>query len=174
MKRNTANFCPACGALALAAVDAKEFNCSDCGYRYFQNVAAAVAGVIQCRDEVLFAVRGREPAKGLLDFPGGFVDPDETLEQALLRELQEELAWRPSAPLRYLFSGFNSYLYAGVLYKTVDTFFHIEVADKPVFAVADDVDAVVWHKLDQLDPAALGFDVMRDAVKKLTQILVLA
>lgn len=175
MRRDGANFCPACGSLAFAAVGAKEFSCSNCNYRYFHNVAAAVAGVVQWRDELLFAVRGREPAKGLLDFPGGFVDPDETLEQALLRELYEELAWRPQQQPRYLFSGFNSYNYAGVAYKTVDTFFHLEVSEKPAFVVADDVDSVVWHKLDRfrLDPGLLGFDVMRDAVAKLKQILVL-
>lgn len=166
MKR-TGNFCPACGVQQFNGVDAKEFCCGQCGYRYFHNVAAAVAAVITCGDEVLFSVRGREPAKGLLDFPGGFVDPDESLEQSLLRELREELDWQPPLGPRYLFSGHNTYVYAGVTYKVADTFFRIDCPAKPDFRVGDDVAAVVWLRLADLSPDLLAFESMREAVRRL-------
>ena len=55
------------------------------------------------QDEVLVAVRARNPGKGLLDLPGGFVDPGESLEVALYRELQEELGFDMAGQLcRYL------------------------------------------------------------------------
>jgi 8-oxo-dGTP diphosphatase len=42
------------------------------------------------RLEVLLIKRAREPFKGLFALPGGFIDPDESLEQAAARELCEE------------------------------------------------------------------------------------
>lgn len=39
---------------------------------------------------VLLIQRGKEPFKGMWAFPGGFVNMDETVEQAAERELEEE------------------------------------------------------------------------------------
>lgn len=39
---------------------------------------------------ILLVRRGRRPGKGLLALPGGFVDPDETVFEGCLRELQQE------------------------------------------------------------------------------------
>lgn len=40
--------------------------------------------------KVLLIERGNEPYKGCWAFPGGFINPDETVEQGALRELKEE------------------------------------------------------------------------------------
>jgi len=40
--------------------------------------------------EVLLICRGNEPFKGQWALPGGFVEMDETCEQAVVRELEEE------------------------------------------------------------------------------------
>jgi 8-oxo-dGTP diphosphatase len=46
--------------------------------------------LFQGRPQVLLIKRAREPFKGLWAFPGGFVDENESLEDAAARELQEE------------------------------------------------------------------------------------
>lgn len=50
-----------------------------------------VAAVI-CKDNKIFATqRGYGEFKGLWEFPGGKIEPGETPQQALVREIQEEL-----------------------------------------------------------------------------------
>lgn len=49
-----------------------------------------VDAVILHSGHVLLIRRGSEPGKGLWAFPGGFVDPNERLQTAVIRELREE------------------------------------------------------------------------------------
>ena len=51
---------------------------------------AAVDCVALAGGKIVLVRRGRDPEKGKLALPGGFVEPDETIEQACLRELKEE------------------------------------------------------------------------------------
>ena len=47
--------------------------------------------------EILMAIRARDPEKGALDFPGGFVQPGEHPVDSAKRELAEELGLTPQA-----------------------------------------------------------------------------
>jgi 8-oxo-dGTP diphosphatase len=53
-------------------------------------VVAAVSVALRRGERLLLVKRGRAPAKGLYAFPGGRVEPGETLEEAARRELLEE------------------------------------------------------------------------------------
>lgn len=143
------------------------YNCSSCEFQFYNNVAATVSVVMVCGREILFAKRGRNPSKGRLDFPGGFVDPGESLEEALLREMQEELRWQPKT-YQYLFSFANTYPFAGVTYKTADAFFLCKVDSKPDLFARDDVASLVWSSIDDLDRSHLAFDSMSKAVAALS------
>lgn len=56
------------------------------------NIPVAVAVILNSRGEVLVARRAlHQHQGGLLEFPGGKIEPGETTEQALVRELKEEL-----------------------------------------------------------------------------------
>jgi len=55
-------------------------------------VHVAVGVVLNSRNEVLIALRAKQAHQGgLWEFPGGKVEADETIQQALVRELKEEL-----------------------------------------------------------------------------------
>lgn len=51
-----------------------------------------VAAVIRQGDRIFATARGYGEFKGKWEFPGGKVEPGETPHQALVREIQEELA----------------------------------------------------------------------------------
>ncbi|HPU52800.1 MAG TPA: bifunctional nicotinamide-nucleotide adenylyltransferase/Nudix hydroxylase [Burkholderiaceae bacterium] len=53
-------------------------------------VFVTVDAVVRGDDKVLLIRRGREPGAGLWALPGGFLDQDERLFQAAMRELREE------------------------------------------------------------------------------------
>jgi len=162
-------YCPKCGLKGLRTENCHKYQCDECEFQFYKNVAATASIVLRCDDEVLFSRRGREPAKGLLDFPGGFVDPGESLEAALTREIKEELDWTLSGA-QYLFSFPNTYLYAEVLYSTADAFFLCDVTDKPNVRPQDDVDALIWLKLGDVMPETLAFDSMKKAVTELSSM----
>jgi 8-oxo-dGTP pyrophosphatase MutT (NUDIX family) len=60
-------------------------------------IITVVAGVIRIGDKVLLASRPVDKPPYGLEFPGGKVEKNETLQQALERELKEELSFDVTA-----------------------------------------------------------------------------
>jgi len=77
--------------------------------------ARIAVGAVVLRDDgaVLLIQRGRAPAIGSWTFPGGKVEPGETLEQAVVREVLEEtgLRVRPVAVVETLLLEREGYSY---------------------------------------------------------------
>jgi len=157
-------YCPVCGKKQFHPRDEKSWQCGACGFLFYRNPATAVAAIIECHGELLFAVRGRDPQAGKLDLPGGFVDLDESAEQALQRELGEELGLQPVAA-NYMASFPNTYPYAGVDYRTVDLVYRIELARRPELQAADDIVATRWIAMDAIPFEQVAFKSTRNALR---------
>jgi ADP-ribose pyrophosphatase YjhB (NUDIX family) len=156
--------CPRCGAPAGVEATRDRFRCGGCGFVLFFNAASAVAAFVAREDgRVLFITRAREPARGRLAVPGGFVDTGETAEAALRREIREEVGLELDQ-VEYLTSHANEYPYAGVLYSTLDLFFCAVPIDPALARALDGIDGVCWLDPETVDPADLAFDSMRDAL----------
>src|ERR1044071_3749905 len=141
--RDLFRHCPSCGG-KLPSPAANPLSCVACGFQFYFTPAIAVAGFVFGPDgRGLFIRRSREPAKGKLALPGGFVDFDETAEEALRRETREEVNLEV-AELRFLCSQTNSYHYGAVTYPVLDLFFTARAVDISPAAALDGVESFDW------------------------------
>jgi mutator protein MutT len=89
-------------------------------------VLRVLAAVIQRQGRYLVCLRPRGKRHGgLWEFPGGKLEPDESLRQAAARELQEELGAEPTAYGPLLFT----HREAGSPFQI--EFLEVEIAGKP-------------------------------------------
>ena len=80
------------GELKEKEIDGRErFHCPACGWINFRNPLPVVQCLVSSKKkEVLLIKRGIEPFKGHWSLPGGFVELEETVQEAGKRELAEE------------------------------------------------------------------------------------
>ncbi len=82
-------YCPKCGSVHFEINNEKSKRCADCEFVYYFNPSAAtVALIMNERNELLVCRRAKDPAKGTLDLPGGFIDMAETGEEGVSREVK--------------------------------------------------------------------------------------
>lgn len=64
-------------------------------YKEDMKTIRVVAAVIRSEDKIFATARGYGEFKGQWEFPGGKIEPGETPQEALVREIQEELDVKP-------------------------------------------------------------------------------
>jgi ADP-ribose pyrophosphatase YjhB (NUDIX family) len=166
-------FCPSCASEKISFEKGKTFRCPDCGFVYYHNIAAATGCVISVPEadgeRLMFLVRGREPAKGRLDLPGGFVDLNEGALEGLCRELREEIGWTPPARGFTLFASFpNVYPYKGIVYNTCDLFFSLSapgLREQDLRLQESEIAGVRFLKPGEIDFEEIAFDSTRRAIR---------
>jgi NAD+ diphosphatase len=96
--------CGACGAPTTPRSAGHSLSCTstECGAEFFPRIDPAIIVIVTDADRVLLGRQASWP-KGRYSALAGFVEPGETLEDAVLREVQEETGVRASAP-RYFAS----------------------------------------------------------------------
>ncbi len=157
-------FCPACGSEHFDINNGASKKCADCGFTYYFNPRAATVALIRNeKGELLVARRAKDPAKGTLDLPGGFVDSYETGEEAVAREVSEETGLIADS-VDYLFSLPNIYPYSGMDIHTLDLFFECQIRDLSGMHAMDDVAALQWIPLDRIRPEEFGLQSIRKGV----------
>jgi ADP-ribose pyrophosphatase YjhB (NUDIX family) len=159
-------YCPKCGSDRFLHNDEKSNRCADCGFVYYFNPSSSVACfIINPKNELLLVRRAKEPAKGTMDLPGGFVDMYETAEDAVRREVEEETGLR-IFNCRYLFSIPNIYPYSSFDVHTLDMFFLCEVPCFDGALAADDASDIVILPISELKPEDFGLSSISKAVER--------
>jgi NAD+ diphosphatase len=86
-------FCGRCGEPMTLSISDRSKRCPACQLNHYPRIAPAVMVRITRGDEILMARSPRFPA-GMYSVLAGFVDPGETLEQTIHREVMEEVGLR--------------------------------------------------------------------------------
>jgi len=102
------NFCPDCGARVtrqwVEADGRDRAVCTSCYRVHYENPRILVTAMITWKQRLLMCRRAHEPYSGLWCAPGGFMEREETLEQAAARELVEETGVRIDPDLLTLYT----------------------------------------------------------------------
>ncbi|MBB1080456.1 NUDIX domain-containing protein [Limosilactobacillus sp. STM2_1] len=64
--------------------------CPNCHYVHWSNEKISVGGLVARDKQILLVQRAQRPGKGLWTIPGGFVEQEETMQEAIKREIKEE------------------------------------------------------------------------------------
>jgi len=86
----THRFCSRCGTQLITSQSFRAKECSQCGLLQFPRLAPAIIVLVERGNELLLA-RSRHFASGMYSVLAGFVEPGETVEEAVVREVKEEV-----------------------------------------------------------------------------------
>ena len=85
----THQFCGRCGSRTITHHTERAKECPQCGLLHYPRLAPAIIVLIR-RDRAMLLARARRFPTTMYSTLAGFVEPGETLEEAVLREVREE------------------------------------------------------------------------------------
>jgi NAD+ diphosphatase len=86
----THQFCGVCGTPTACKINERARQCPSCGHTSYPRIAPAVMALVR-RDRQLLLARSPHFPPGMHSALAGFVEPGESLEQCLQREVREEV-----------------------------------------------------------------------------------
>lgn len=166
------NFCRRCGT-ELSLVKGHIYTCKN-HHTIFRNASPACGvWIINDKNEILIALRAQEPGKGLIDAPGGFADGAEILEDAIARELKEEVGLSPSdyTTPQFILSAIDPYNYGNETLDVLGCMFYAKLIGNPTITPQDDVAEARFVPIDSVDPEKIYFPAVRASFLKLRTML---
>lgn len=158
-------YCPKCGSEHFDIHNEKSKQCADCGFVYYFNPSSAtVALILNENNELLVCRRAKDPAKGTLDLPGGFIDIGETGEEGVAREVLEETGLEVQEAA-YQFTLPNIYVYSGFPVHTLDMFYLCKVKDTRHISAMDDAADAFFIPIAEINPEDFGLGSIRKGLR---------
>ncbi|MCA1728027.1 MAG: NUDIX domain-containing protein [Actinobacteria bacterium] len=155
-------FCPADGTRLEDPRPSGGAECPLCGRSWYRNSAPAVGAVIVEDGRALVTVRAREPEKGRIDLPGGFLEVGEHPVDGLVREAREELGVELEVVKRPVLLAIHTYGEGGAYVLAIG--FRARITDGEI-RPTDDVTEVRWVSAEELDSVDFAWEHDREMVR---------
>ncbi len=132
-------------------------------YKY-PRAALTVDAIVYVKCEtttfVLLIERGREPFKNKWALPGGFIEMDETLEQACIRELEEETGLQVETMQQFrTYDAINR----DPRHRTISVVYSVELEEQKTVKGSDDAAQAKWFSVEKLPELAFDHaDILAD------------
>lgn len=159
-------FCPACKN-KLKTFGKKLLDCPFCGFHFYLSPVPTVAIILENKKGgILFGKRKFLPKKGFWDLPGGFIDFGEKAEEAIVREVKEELGIEIKNP-KILGTYIGFYPYKGINYQPLCIVFYKKITDKETKKIkaADDISSTNFLSKNKIPWKKLAFPDIIQALK---------
>ena len=141
-------FCSSCGnENVYSYIDCQHrYHCVRCETIHYENPKPTATIICMKNNKILLAKRAFEPAKGEWGLPGGFMELNETLDEAASRELKEET--NLIGTVTNLLSTCSHYgtIFGDILLIGVE----MEVLDFSAMQAGDDAEELDFFELDNL------------------------
>lgn len=146
-------FCYRCATKLEDKTDRSWF-CSNCDYTQYDNPRPAVeVALFNKKGKLLVSRRAMDPGKRKFDFPGGFLEFNETLEDGLYRELNEETGLDKAdvSRLEYLKSFHVRYDWPPEKYHVSVVIFVAQLKAGKQVVPNDDSEELIWISEDEVE-----------------------
>lgn len=131
-------------------------------YAYPRPAVTVDAILISKQHSVLLIQRGREPYMGKWALPGGFIEMDESLEVACLRELEEESGIRVGELKQFKAYGAVD---RDPRHRTISVIFYAFTNEELIACAGDDAAKAQWFQIDELPELAFDHQLILEEFK---------
>lgn len=164
-------YCPICGSNHFVQKGTNKLCCETCGYELYLNPKIGAVALIEDENGRLLAVRrSKDPAKGTWHLPGGFAEVEETVEDAVKREVKEELNIDVEVT-SYLFSIPNHYQYKGIECYPLDFFMLCTIKDmSDIFVDKSENTEYCFMPLSEIKIEEFGLPSIRAGISRYLEL----
>ena len=146
-------YCGGCGGPTQQIPGDRAMYCADCGIRHYPRISPSMIVLLTRGDEVLLA-RSPRYVPGMYSTLAGFVEPGESAEQCVRREVREEVGLEV-CNIRYMGSQCWPFPHSMMIG------FHAEYAGGEIVIQEDEIEDAQWFDVRELPPLPASKSIAR-------------
>lgn len=138
--------------------------CAKCKFHFYINPLVCNAVIIENeKGEILLVKRKYAPKKDYWDWPGGFIEPEEDLDESVKREIKEELG--VEIEIQKIVGVYKGdYEYQKILYPSIGIAVSARILTGEI-KPTDDISAFKYFKPAEIFTMELAFEFIKNGIK---------